>query len=71
MLKNVSVSKSILEDDYGFVQVDSDRYHTMMKKGNIEVEVMPNGSVRVIDSKDTNTVYDFKMVKRHKLPFTK
>lgn len=71
MLKNVSVSKSILEDDYGFVQVDSDRYHTMMKKGNIEVEVMPNGSVRVIDSKDTNTVYDFKTVKRRKLPFTK
>ena len=71
MLKNVSVSKSILEDDYGFVQVDSDRYHTMMKKGNIEVEVMPNGSVRVIDSKETKTVYDFKTVKRHKLPFTK
>ena len=71
MLKNVSVSKSILEDEYGFVQVDSDRYHTMMKKGNIEVEVMPNGSVRVIDSKETNTVYDFKTVKRHKLPFTK
>ena len=56
MLKNVSVSKSILEDDYGFVQVDSDRYHTMMKKGNIEVEVMPNGSIRIINSKDTNSV---------------
>ena len=71
MLKNVSVSKSILEDDYGFVQVDSDRYHTMMKKGNIEVEVMPNGSIRVINGKESNTLYDYKAVKRHKLPFTK
>jgi hypothetical protein len=71
MLKNVSVSKSILEDDYGFVQVDSDRYHTMMKKGNIEVEVMPNGSIHVINGKEGNTLYDYKAVKRHKLPFTK
>lgn len=61
MLKNVMISKQILEDA-GFTQAKSDRYHTIMERGKNRAEVLPNGSVDL-----DGTVYDFKAVKRGKM----
>ena len=61
MLKNVSISKAKLEE-VGFAQENTDRYHTVMKKGKYTATVNPNGSITI-----NGITTDFKCVKRGKI----
>lgn len=63
MLKNISISKEILES-FGFTLVPTEKAlrQTILKRGNDTAEVLANGSV-IINGQRT----DFKSVKRKKI----
>jgi hypothetical protein len=61
MLKNVSIATDILAG-MGFVSIDSKAKQTLMKRGDVIAEVLPNGFVKI-----GNEVTEFKKVKRGKI----
>lgn len=63
MLKNVMVSKLKLEEQ-GFIQQQTDKYHTEMRKGKYLAKVLPNGNVEI-----NGVVTPYKAVKRGKLNY--